>query len=74
MEQNAWQVVLDELMKVSLFCGKYDARNNSDPAFMYGIGTVMENIAWHVSEDCAYKFNEIFTTNLVGSQEVAKCD
>lgn len=72
MEQNAWQVVLDELMKVSLFCGKYDARNNSDPAFMYGIGTVMENIAYHVSEECGEMFNAIFVNNMIDSQKEAK--
>ena len=73
MEQNAWKIVYDELMKVGLFRGNYDARNGHD-SYMYGIATVMENIAWHVSEDCADEFNEIFTTNLVSSQEVARHD
>ena len=67
MGENAWKVVYDELIKVPLFCGHYDARNGSDP-YMYGICTVMENIALHVSEECADNFVELFVTNKISSQ------
>ena len=69
MEQNAWKVVYDELMKVGLFRGNYDARNGGDQ-YMHGIWTVMENIAYHVSEECADNFVETFATNMIGSQGV----
>ena len=67
MEQNAWKVVYDELIKVPLFRGHYDVRNGSEP-YMYGICTVMENIALHVSEECADNFIETFITNMIGSR------
>lgn len=70
MEQNAWKVVYDELMRCSMFRGNYDAKNGNE-IFMYGIATVMECIAYHVSEECAALYNETFATNMVGSKEVA---
>ena len=73
MEQNAWKIVYDELMKVGLFRGNYDARNGGEQ-YMHGICTVMENIAYHVSEECADNFIKTFTTNMIDSQEVARHD
>lgn len=69
MEQNAWKVVYDELMKVGLFRGNYDAKHASEH-FMYGIEMVMENIAANISEECLIMFQDVFTTNMIGSQGV----
>ena len=71
MEQDAWKVVYDELIKVSLFRGHYDARNGGEE-YMHGICTVMENIAYRVSEECADNFIETFITNMIGSQGVKR--
>ena len=39
---------------------------------MYGIYTVMENIAFHVSESTSYAFGNVFTHNMAISEEKAK--
>lgn len=52
---NPWEVVYEELTKISLFCGRYDAEHASDQ-YMYGIATVMEHIAYHAGKQD--EFNE----------------
>lgn len=52
---NPWEVVYDELTKISLFCGRYDAEHAAD-RYMYGIATVMEHIAYHAGKQD--EFNE----------------
>ena len=66
-KQDAYKVVYDDLMKVDLFRGHYDAKHGNK-GFMNGIGTVMEHIAYKVSEDTANFFIETFFTNLHGSE------
>ena len=41
--KEAFEIVLEELKRCSLFKGVYDAKNGNSQ-FMYGISTVMENI------------------------------
>lgn len=41
---NPYKIVLEDLKQVSLFTGKYDAKNGNEH-FMFGILTVMEYIA-----------------------------
>lgn len=64
----AYKIVLKDLMEVDMFCGKYDAKNGNQ-SFMYGVSTVMENIAGHVSDECADEFSEIFFQNMTKSEE-----
>lgn len=68
--QNAYRMVFNDIMNsgVNLFQGIYDAKN-SDVSFMYGIGTVMEYLAYKVSEADYDNFSELFTQNIVDSRK-----
>ena len=58
---DAWEYVYDELIKVAMFIGIYDAKHGNKH-FMYGISTVMEYIA-----NCADKedeFDAMFMQNM----------
>lgn len=46
MTDEDWKKVYDKLTECRLFCGVYDA-GNGDHHFMYGIGTVMEAVAYY---------------------------
>lgn len=68
VREEAFLYVLNELKKCELFTGKYDARNG-DEHFMHGIATVMESIAYSVSDDVGYAFSVLFTENMTESEE-----
>jgi hypothetical protein len=73
-KKEAYEIVYKDLVSkdnASLFRGTYDAVHSSE-AFMYGISTVMENIAFHVSEETHYEFNTMFTHNMVVSERRAE--
>lgn len=65
--RRAYKLVYKDLRKVSMFRGVYDARNG-DESFMYGIQTVMENVAHGAGEDEYELFNDIFLDNMTYSQ------
>lgn len=64
---EAYKLVFDDLIKCNMFKGIYDAKHGNEN-FMYGILTIMENIALNVSEDCYEKFTAEFTKNMVDSK------
>lgn len=68
--QNAYRMVFNDIMNsgVNLFQGIYNAKNG-DVSFMYGIGTVMEYLAYKVSEVDYDNFSELFTQNIVDSRK-----
>ena len=67
---DAYKLVFDDLTKCNMFKGIYDAKHgNAD--YMYGILTIMENIALNVSEDCYEKFTAEFTKNMTESENKA---
>lgn len=73
---KAFKIVFDELDKVDMFKGKYDARHGSDE-FMSGVHAVMKAIAFGVSEDLGWQYEDIFLANWLGSKERASqnyCD
>ena len=70
-KKKAYEIVYRDLMKVDLFRGHYDAKNGSE-TFVRGIGTVMENIALHVSEETANKYMQEFTNNIQDARKRAK--
>lgn len=70
-EKEMFEFVLDELMNCDLFRGKYDARNG-DEHFMHGIATVMESIAYHAGDDVGDAFSDLFTKNLIESEDKVK--
>lgn len=70
-KSKAYQIVLEDLEKIPLLCGVYDAEHGNEH-FMYGIGTVMEIIAGGVSEKRYRQFNSMFDNNMVASEERAE--
>ena len=59
-KQEAFKIVYDEMIKCQLFCGVYDAKNGN-LHFMYGISTVMEQIAYEAGGDkLLYDFQDKF--------------
>lgn len=68
--QNAYRMVFNDIMNsgVDLFQGIYDAKNG-DVSFMYGIGTVMEYLAYKASKADYDNFTELFTQNIVDSRK-----
>ncbi len=64
----AYKIVLNDLSKCGMFVGKYDARNGKED-FMYGISTVMESIAYHVSDKVGDNFSDTFIKNMIASED-----
>lgn len=60
--------LIEEMSECGLFVGKYDAINGSEK-FMYGINTVMEYLAYQVSEEYGDKFCEMFLENMMKSEK-----
>ena len=69
--EKAYKAVYNDLIKVELFRGHYDAKNGSE-TFVRGIGTVMENIALHVSEETANQYMQEFTNNMQDARKKVK--
>lgn len=60
--------LIEEMSGCGLFVGKYDAENGSEK-FMYGVNTVMEYLAYQVSEEYGEKFCEMFFENMIKSEK-----
>lgn len=67
----AFGIVLQELTKCDLFCGKYDAKNGNE-SFMNGVGCVMEFIAGFINDETYEAFSDMFLHNLLASEDKAK--
>ena len=70
--QDAYKTVFMDLMtnNFGLLVGRYDASNGSEE-YMFGIELVMETIAIRSSEEDYENFTELFTRNIIESQERA---
>lgn len=62
--------VFMNLCECGLFVGKYDATNGSEH-FMHGICTVMESLAYSISEKAGDTFTETFVRNMEKSHKKA---
>lgn len=73
--QDAYRIVFNDMMNsgCGLLVGKYDAKNGNEK-YMFGVNTVMEWIAYKVSEAQGDDFSELFTKNMVESQKKARGD
>lgn len=69
-EKEVLKKVFAELEKCELFIGKYDAKHGSKK-FMYGINTVMEVLAYMISEKFGEEFCSKFIENMIKSEECA---
>jgi hypothetical protein len=70
--QDAYRIVFNDMMNsgCGLLVGQYDAKNGK-AEFMHGIATVMEWIAYRVSEEQGNDFSDLFVKNLTESEK--KC-
>ncbi len=70
IEKRALGKAFMNLCECGLFVGKYDAKNGNEH-FMYGVNTVMESLAYMISEKVGDTYNETFFKNLVNSRKKA---
>jgi hypothetical protein len=68
--QKAYEMVLNDIVEsgCDLFLGSYDAKHGNKN-FMYGIKTIMEFIAYKVSEEQGDEFSHLFINNLIKSEK-----
>ena len=71
--RKAYEMVLNDIVNsgCGLMVGKYDAKNGNE-YFMYGISTVIEWIAYKVDDEVGEEFSNIFTQNMIISEQLAE--
>lgn len=67
-EKKVIEKVVDGMTECGLFCGRYDAKNGNEH-FMYGVSTVMEYLAYLVSDEYGDEFSDAFTKNMIKSEK-----
>ena len=67
---DAWKFVYEELTKLRMFTGIYDARTSDAKHYINGVWTVMEVIAERAG--CHDEFDKMFIHNVVESEERAE--
>ena len=70
-EKEMLKDIIEEMRECEMFEGRYDAKNGQ-PEFMYGISTVMEYLAYMVSDEYGNSFSDTFVQNLIISEQEAK--
>ena len=70
-EQEMLKGIIEEMRECNMFNGIYNAKKGS-VQFMYGISTVMECLAYRVSDEYGDKFSDTFVQNLIISEQKAK--
>lgn len=70
---EAYRIVLNDMLnsECGLLVGEYNA-NHDNEKFMYGISTVMEWIAYKVSEAEGNAFSDMFMNNMIKCKQEAK--
>ena len=68
MNKEEIRHLVSKMMECPLFRGEYDVKNGSE-SFMYGIATVMEYLAMRVDDTFCQEVSDVFTHNMVKSQE-----
>ena len=68
-EKEMLKGIIEEIREISMFNGIYDAKNGKED-FMYGIETVMECLAYMVSDKYGDSFSDTFVKNLIFSEQV----
>ena len=63
--------IINELKKIPMFIGKYDAKHGNEN-FMYGISSVMGCLGFMVSDECGYALENEFLNNMVKSIDKVK--
>ena len=70
-EKEILKGIIEEMSEIGIFTGKYDAKNGKED-FMYGISTVMECLAYMVSDEYGDSFSDAFVKNLIDSEQKAE--
>lgn len=65
--KKAYEIVFGDLKKVPLFCG-ISKKGKKD--FMHGIASVMEYIAYEISEEEGDSYSDLFLLNRKKSEDV----
>lgn len=68
MNKEEIRKLVSKMMECPMFRGEYDAKNGSE-YFMNGIATVMESLASLVDDTFCQEISDVFTHNMVKSQE-----
>ena len=71
--RKAYEMVLNDIANsgCGLMVGKYDAKNGNED-FINGVSTVMEWIAYKVSDEMGDDFSDTFTQNITISKQLAE--
>ncbi len=67
---KAYKMVFEDMVNsgCDLWVGKYDAKHGNKH-FMYGVGTVMEHIAYEANEGDNQNFLRLFAGNMTESED-----
>ena len=68
MNKEEIRHLVSKMMECPMFRGEYDARHGNE-SFMDGIATVMESLARLVDDTFYQEASDVFTHNMVKSQE-----
>lgn len=68
MTKEEIRQLVSEMMECPMFRGEYDAKHGNE-SFMNGIATVMEYLAMRVDDTFCQEVSDVFTHNMVKSQE-----
>lgn len=69
-KEEVLKELLEEMKQIGIFNGKFDAKNGSWE-FMNGVGTVMEYLAYKVSDEYGEEFEHEFSKNFAKSLDKA---
>lgn len=70
-EKEMLKGIIEEMRECNMFNGIYNAKNGS-VQFMYGILSVMECLAYMVSDEYGDSFSDTFLQNLIDSEQKAE--
>ena len=73
MNKEEIRKLVSKMMECPMFRGEYDAKHGSE-SFMNGISTVMESLASLVDDTFCQEISDVFTHNMVKSQEKVSKD
>ena len=67
LEKDTLKKIMEDMKECGMFIGRYDAKHGSEK-FMYGVSTVMEYLAYRVSDGYGDAFSDEFVNNMVESE------
>ena len=70
-EKEILKGIIEEMSEIGIFTRKHDAKHGKED-FMYGISTVMECLAYMVSDEYGDSFSDTFVKNLIASEHEIK--